>query len=97
MVPSFVIFLLLVKFVINTVVKVCVVVDLVLLVNVTYSRPKFDDAGRLYESFDAVRELYRGLFLSLDWLSEIAFGAIEGSKDDALGLTVLEEGVLSRV
>lgn len=58
LVPSSIIFFLLVKFVIDSVVKVGVVVDLVLLVNVTHPRPEFDDPCRLDESLDAVRELY---------------------------------------
>jgi len=44
--------------VIDSVVKVGVVVDLVLFVNVTHPRPEFDDPCRLDESLDAVRELY---------------------------------------
>lgn len=76
------------------VVHVGVVVDLILLVDVAHSGPKFDYVFRLYERFDAVREWH---VLAVAILVQVALRRVEGGQDDRLGLAVLEDAVLSRV
>jgi hypothetical protein len=86
--------LFLVTLVVDAIVEVGIIINLVLLVNVSYPWPILYDSAALKHFEDAVRELRRQI---PPLVLKITLGRVERGQDYRFGLAILQDRVLGRV
>ena len=82
--------ILFLKVVVDTIIKIGVVVDFILLVDISYPRTKFNNPP----IHDELLNTFRQAFMSILSLVQITFGTVKWRQDNRLGLLILQDRVI---